>query len=181
MEIKKNDVALLVHSCDRYELLYKGFEFFFSKYWNFDVDCNYYFATEGKDVTINRFKTICSGKGEWSDRLVYLLKNCINEPYILYLQEDMWLNKAVNPLFFNQLFKTVISNKWQQVKLHSSNVYTTISTDTFIEGFGVTIIDNAKSDFLMSHQITLWDKEFFLKQLQKREHPWRNERKATKS
>lgn len=44
------DFALLVHSCDRYELLYKGFEYFFSKYWDFDVKCKYYFATEEKKL-----------------------------------------------------------------------------------------------------------------------------------
>ncbi len=180
MEIIKNNVALLVHSCDRYELLYKGFEFFFSKHWDFDINCNYYFATEDKKVTVNGFQNIRSGKGEWSDRLIYLLKNCVEEPYILYFQEDMWLNKTINPLFFNELFNTTISNKWQQVKLHSSGVYSTNPTNIFIEGFNVAKIDNNKSDFLMSHQVTLWNKEFLLKQLYTKEHPWRNERKGTK-
>ena len=179
MEIK-HSVALIVHSCDRYEFLYKGFEFFFTKYWDFDIDCKCYFATEDLNVSIKNFTTIQSGKGEWADRLSFLLNKKIPEKYILYVQEDMWLDKKVNANFFNQLFDLTEKNNWKQVKLHSSDVYKTIGTDVFIEGFNLSRVDNEKSDFLMSHQITLWEKDFLIKQLYKKEHPWRNERRATK-
>lgn len=175
----KNNVALLVHSCDRYEFLFKGFAFFFSKYWDFDINCNYYFATEEKVVRVKGFENICSGKGEWADRLARILKEKISEKYILYFQEDMWLNKNINASFFNQLFKLTEKNNWKQVKLHSSEIYQTNPTDFFIDGFNIARLDNKNSDFLMSHQVTLWNKDFLLKQLHKQEHPWRNERKGT--
>ncbi len=174
-----NRVAVLVHSCDRYEFLYKGFEYFFSRHWDFQIPCKYYFATEEKNININGFENILSGKGEWSDRLAVLLKE-IPEEYILYLQEDMWLDKDVGNIFFKELFDLTIANKWKQVKLNSSQVYKTVPTSIFIEGFNIAAIDNKKSEFLMSHQITLWDKQYLLKQLLKGEHPWRNERKGTK-
>jgi hypothetical protein len=172
-------VALLVHSCDRYEFLYKGFESFFSRYWNFDISCNYYFATEEKKVEVRGFQNIQSGKGQWTDRLAVLL-TMIPEEFVLYFQEDMWLTKPVNEKFFEELFALTIKNDWKQVKLHSSEVYKTRATDIFIEGFNISKIDNDASDFLMSHQVTLWNKEFLLDQLPKDEHPWRNERKGTK-
>ncbi len=173
-------VALLVHSCDRYEFLYKGFEYFFNTYWDFGINCKLYFATEELDTNIKNFTTIQSGKGAWADRLLVLLKNKIQEDYILYFQEDMWLNKKVSKNFFNALFELTIANHWQQVKLHSSDVYTTRETNYFIEGFNMAEIDNAASDYLMSHQVTLWNKDFLMNQLYKNEHPWRNERKGTK-
>ncbi len=179
MSIYKNKVALLVHSCDRYEFLYKGFEFFFSHHWDFNIPCNYYFATEEKRVTINGFLSIQSGKGQWSDRLSILLKK-IPEDYIVYFQEDMWLNKDVNLNFFSQLFKLAIYNDWKQVKLHSSEVYKTVPTSFFIEGFNIAKLDNVASEYLMSHQVTLWNKNFLIEQLKKSEHPWRNERRGTK-
>lgn len=175
----KNNVALLVHACDRYEFLYKGFDYTFSKNWNFEIPCSYYFATEVKDVTIKGFTNIKSGKGEWADRLATLLKS-IDEEYVLYFQEDMWLSKPVNPKFFSELFQVASTNNWQQVKLHSSDVYNTRETENFIEGFNISEVDNKASNFLMSHQITLWKKDFLLAQLYKKEHPWRNERKGTK-
>src|SRR4051812_14418350 len=179
MSISKNKVAVLVHSCDRYEFLYKGFEYFFSRYWDFGISCNYYFATEEKKVKIDGFENIQSGKGQWADRLSILLKK-IPEDYVLYLQEDMWLNKKVNRNFFNQLFQLAGNRDWKQVKLHSSEVYKTIPTPIFIEGFNIAKIDNAASQYLMSHQITLWNKVFLGEQLKKDEHPWRNERRGTK-
>ena len=176
---QNNNIALLIHSCDRYELLYKGFEYFFLKYWNFNIDCTCYFATEEKEVTIRGFKNIRSGKGEWADRLSFLLKEKVKEEYVIYLQEDMWLNKKINAGFFNELFTLAKENNWDQIKLHSSTVYKTHPTDLYIHGFNISKIDNKNSDFLMSHQVTLWKKEFLLAQLHKREHPWRNERKGT--
>jgi hypothetical protein len=179
MADSNNKVALLVHACDRYEFLYKGFESFFSRHWNFSIPCSYYFATEEKEVEIKGFQNIRSGKGQWTDRLAVLL-NKIPEDYVLYFQEDMWLNKDVNEVFFNQLFEITVENEWKQVKLHSSEVYKTLPTDIFIEGFNIAKVDILASEYLMSHQVTLWNKGFLLDQLPKGEHPWRNERKGTK-
>lgn len=172
-------VALIVHSCDRYQFLYKGFESFFVRHWDFEITCNYYFVTEELKVEISGFTNIQSGKGQWTDRLANVLTD-LKEDYILYFQEDMWLTKKVNNAFFNQLFKVSATRDWKQVKLHSSEVYKTLPTSLFIEGFNIAKLDNAASDFLMSHQVTLWNKHFLLNQLHKNEHPWRNERKGSK-
>ena len=172
-------VALLVHTCDRYEFLYRGFEYFFLRHWDLNIPCKYYFATEEKTANVKGFENILSGPGEWSDRLAVLLKK-IPEDYVIYFQEDMWLCKDVNPVFFQQLFEMAIGKNWKQVKLNSSNVYITIPTPIFIEGFNIALIDNKKSQFLMSHQVTLWNKQHLLNQLVKGEHPWRNERKGSR-
>jgi hypothetical protein len=176
----ENDFALLVHACDRYEFLYPGFEYFFSRHWDFTIPCSYYFATEQKPATVKGFTNIMSGPGEWADRLRHLLTEKIKERYILFFQEDMWLTKDVNPNFFKQLFREVEANKWKLVKLHSSGVYKTIPTEIFIEGFNLAKLDNEESDYLMSHQVSIWDREFLAQQLKKGEHPWRNERRGTK-
>ena len=175
-----HNFALLVHTCDRYAFLYPGFEYFFSKYWDPSIRCNYYFATEEKETDISGFTNIRSGKGEWADRLRNLLTHQIKEDYVIYFQEDMWLHAPVNTNFFNQLFERVTVNGWDQVKLHSSDVYTTVPGDGFIDGFNIARLDNRQSGFLMSHQVTIWKREFLIKQLFPKEHPWRNERKGTK-
>jgi len=176
----QSQVALIVHSCDRYAFLYKGFQIFFEKNWDSATNCNYYFATEATTHAFGKFQNIQSGKGEWADRLAFLLREKISEKYVLYFQEDMWLSSPVSALFFNQLFELAEKNNWQQVKLHSSDAYSTRAGDLFIEGFNIAILNNTESRFLMSHQVTLWNREFLLQQLYKNEHPWRNERKGTK-
>jgi hypothetical protein len=175
------DLAVLVHTCDRYEFLYEGFTFFFNKYWDRNnLPCAYYFATEELKIDLQGFTNIRSGKGEWADRLRYLLENVITEKYVIYMQEDMWLNKPTKATFFEQLFQFIQKNNWQQVKLGSSAVYKTVPTSFEIEGFNIAMLDNQASGYLMSHQITVWDREFLIRQLYKGEHPWRNERRGTK-
>jgi hypothetical protein len=158
----------------------QGFSAFFNKYWDSSIPCNYYFATENLDVNIEGFKNIRSGSGQWSDRLAYLLRNEIQEKYVIYFQEDMWLNKPVSPTFFTELFTLIEANNWKQIKLTSSDVYHTNTTGIEAEGFTIAQLDNEKSGYLMSHQVTIWDREYLLNQLPKDEHPWRNERKGTK-
>ncbi|MNK14806.1 hypothetical protein D3C87_329370 [compost metagenome] len=175
----KKNIALIVHACDRYELLFKAFDYFFAKNWDFEIPVNYYFATEEKSVDFKNFKNIKSGKGEWSNRLSNLLDQ-IEEEYVIYFQEDMWLNKPVDKDVFTELFKLVLANKWNLVKLNSSDVFKTTSTNIFIKGFNVSKLNNQESNFLMSHQVSLWNKAFLKQQLKPNEHPWRNERKGTK-
>lgn len=176
----ENKVALLVHSCDRYSFLYKGFQIFFEKNWDNKTNCSYYFATEESNYAFDKFQNVQSGQGAWADRLALLLHEKIREKYVLYFQEDMWLTSPTSAFFFNKLFEMAEKNNWQQVKLHSSDAYITKPGSLFIEGFNIATIDNEQSKFLMSHQVTLWNKDFLLAQLQKKEHPWRNERKGTK-
>ena len=176
--MSKKKVALLVHSCDRYELLYKGFEYFFRRNWDIDIPFTYYFATEEIEAEVEGFKNIKSGKGEWTDRLRNLLDQ-IDEEYVIYFQEDMWLTEPVSRTFFEELADLTIKNNWQQVKLNSSDVFKTEPTDQYIEGFNIAKINNQESKYLMSHQITLWNKQFLKAQLLPNEHPWRNERRGT--
>jgi len=144
---------------------------------NAAVKC--YFATEEIPVNFKNFENIKSGKGQWSNRLSTLLDQ-IEEDYIIYFQEDMWLSKAVDQSALSRLIELAIQNKWKQVKLNSSSVFSTIKGETFLNGLNISKLDNEKSGFLMSHQVTLWNKEFLKKQLLPNEHPWRNERKGTK-
>ncbi len=175
----KNKVALIVHSCDRYALLFKGFDYFFKENWDFTIPCSCYFATEEIDVNFDKFTNIKSGRGEWTNRLVSLLDQ-IEEDYVLYFQEDMWLNKPINAVFFMELFDLAIKNNWNQVKLNSADVFKTNQTPIFIEGFNISKLINKESGYLMSHQVTLWRKDFLKDQLKPNEHPWRNEREGTK-
>jgi hypothetical protein len=179
MNKEEINVALLVHSCDRYEFLHKGFYYFFSMFWNYDIPVKCYISTEEKDTVIPGFENIKSGKGAWADRYRYLLTEKIKEDYILFFQEDMWLTKKANSTFFKELFKMMFEKKWKMIKLHSSDVYKTTATLNFIEGFNLTTVDIEDSKFLFSHQVTLYHKEFLLSQLLKNEQPWENEMKAS--
>lgn len=175
-----DEIALIVHTCDRYQLLYPGFEYFFKRNWPFyEVNIKYYFLTEEADYQSDLFTNIKTGKGEWSDRLLNGL-NQIPESYIIYFQEDMWLSRPVTGDTIVKTIKFAVDKGVNLFKLSSNNVYNTTSTGNYIDGLSVSVLNNKESKFLMSHQVSIWKKSFLAEQLQHHEHPWRNEREGTK-
>ncbi len=173
------NIALIVHSCDSYRLLCRGFEYFFKKYFPYrDVPISYYFLTEEEDYNSSIFTNIKTGKGAWSDRLLKGLQQ-IPEQYIIYFQEDMWLDKPVDADTINQVINFATDHQTDLFKLSSNSVYKTNPAGRYINGLALTLLDNSRSKYLMSHQVSLWEKSFFTAQLRFREHPWRNERKGT--
>jgi hypothetical protein len=175
-----NQIALIVHTCDRYQLLYQGFEYFFKKNWPYkELDIKYYFLTEELDYQSDVFTNIKTGKGEWSDRLLNGL-NQIPEPYIIYFQEDMWISRPLSAELVAKVIQFALDKSVNLFKLSSNAVYYTTSTGNQIDGLAISILDNKASKYLMSHQVSIWKKTFLADQLQYHEHPWRNEREGTK-
>lgn len=172
------NVAILVFACDRYELLYRGFDYFFKKNIPSHIVNNVYFATEEKDLKIQGYSHLKSGKGEWTNRLKVVLEQ-IEEEYIIFLQEDMWFSQKVPELIFQKAIEYALANKIQLLKLHSADIYKTIPSSIDIEGLQLTKLDKKQSEFLMSHQVSCWNKDYFFNQLKDHEHPWRNERKGS--
>jgi len=174
-----DQIALIVHTCDRYKLLYQGFEYFFKKYFPYgDIPIRYYFLTEEVDHESDVFTNIKTGKGEWSERLLRGLE-AIPENYIIYFQEDMWLTRPVDADTVKQIIDFAFLQEADLFKLSSNSVYKTNPAGKHINGLAVTLLDNSRSQYLMSHQVTAWNKSFLMSQLRFKEHPWRNERKGT--
>jgi hypothetical protein len=172
-------IALIVHACDRYQLLFEGFYHFFKENGGLDLPIKKYFLTEKLDVHFEGFENIKTGNGEWTDRLVSGL-NQIESDYILYFQEDMWIDKPLSNTFFESVGSFMVSKNAKLVKLHSSEVYNTEGVGLFMDGLQMSVVDKLKSTYLMSHQVSIWEKKFLIQQLPKNEHPWRNERKGSK-
>jgi hypothetical protein len=179
MKTDKNQIALVVHACDRYRILFQAFEHFFKKNWPLMDSVNSYFLTEEMDYRSDRFTNIKTGRAQWSDRLRTGLQQ-LSEPFVIYLQEDVWLNKPVNEKILREIFTFAVTENPLLVKLHSSEVYQTDPTGKIFGGLLLSKLDNDGSKYLMSHQTSIWNREFLISQLLKNEHPWRNERKGTR-
>ena len=173
------NVAILVFACDRYELLYKGFDFFFKMNWDNSFPMKKYFATESNNIDLEGYTHLKSGHGEWTNRLKLILDQ-IEEDYVIFIQEDVWLNKKITPGILELILSYVMKNELKLLKLNSSEVYTTEELDVNFNGYTLSKVIKESSDFLMSHQISIWNKNFFYSQLKDNEHPWRNERRGTK-
>ena len=177
--MKDRNTAILVFACDRYKLLFKGFDYFFKKNWDNTVPLKRYFATEKEGIDITGYTNLKSGTGEWTNRLRNVLDQ-IEEDYIIFIQEDMWFSKKVPEGILEQIISHTQSNDLKLVKLHCAEVYNTSVLDLNFSGFTLSEVDKKKSGFLMSHQVSIWNKKFLYSQLKNNEHPWRNERRGTK-
>lgn len=167
--MNKPKIAVVVHACDKYQLLFRGFSYFFGKYWPIelpDFSFSLYFLTENVEIEDTHFNIIKTGTQEWSERLRTGL-NQISEEYIIYFQEDMWLKEEVDADTLEQVLAYTFMQRIEHLKLHNSDYYFPHHTETIINGLPLSVLDNTKSEFLLSHQITLWKKSVLLKQMPK--------------
>ncbi len=65
------------------------------------------------------------------------------------------------------------------LKLYTAADYQYQNILAEIAGFPAYQLDK-QSGFLMSHQLTIWNKAFLIEQLRNNEHTWRNEQRGTK-
>ncbi|SFW39784.1 hypothetical protein [Cellulophaga fucicola] len=177
--MKKVKTAILIFACDGYELLFEGFNYFFNKHWGDNSTLKKYFSTEEKDISIDGYINLKSGSGQWTNRLKKVL-NQIEEEYVIFIQEDMWFSKKVPTDILHQIISYVEGNDLKLVKLHSSEAYKTEATSIDFSGYTLSEAIKKESNFLMSHQISIWNKDFLYEQLKDNEHPWRNERRGSK-
>lgn len=163
-----------MHGCDRYIGLYPGFEHFFRKYWPEGLPIQYFVITEEVDYESDLFTTIKSGKGEWSDRLANAI-NQIPVDYLIYFQEDFWLTTKVEKSFLENLIEIekTIGESISLVKLHSG--YESDGTVASIGGHDLLRVSKRNSEYLLSHQVSLWSKQFLLSCLRPGESAWENE------
>lgn len=171
------DLAIVVHSMDSYSKFWKGFFYYFDKYWDEKIICKKYFLTENKKYDHKNFINIRTGKGEWSDRLKRGL-SCIKEDNVLYLQEDFWLKERIDNSLMENIYLFFKEKDLNIFKMHHTQ-YRYIETDESIDKHKLYKIKTT-SAYLVSHQMSLWKKDFFLFCLFSNENPWDNEKKGTK-
>lgn len=166
------NLSLLVHTFNKYERFWPGFLSGFHEY------CYYikpsYFGTDlpgHQPWDFSDFKVIYSGAGEWSDRLRSLLEQ-IPTDYVLYIQEDMWPTKP--PPNLSELIDIVIKNDLYRLQISPIVQFYSLFGDK------IPLFFHYKSKYLVSHQPSIWKKDFLLRCLKHNEDPWKNEYEGTK-
>jgi len=169
----ENKISILVHTCDSYKFLWKGFVHYWKQYW-VDKSIVKYFCNEEKDVNFDGFLNIKTGKGEWSDRLEIAL-NLIQTEYVLYVQEDMWLKKSLPKNLLRKLLNIMEERDILCIRIFPKNKLCSYEFET-----PPLRKMSRNSLYLLNHQISIWNREFFLTCLEKHETPWVNEKEGTK-
>jgi hypothetical protein len=160
------NLAVLVSSCDKYHDLWNPFFTLFFRYW---PDCPYpvYLVSNHLIYSDSRVNTIAVGDDrDWSSSLKNALLH-ITQPYLILLLEDYLIEERVDTEYIEAL--TVYMKKR---KAGCLRIFPT-------PGPNVGCVDNHRvgeiskgSDYRLSLQAAIWDREVLLGLLRVGESPW---------
>lgn len=169
--------TILVNSTDSFEDCWYPFFTFFSRYWSGNKP-NVVLNTETKDFSYTGLDITCSivGKKNPTQRLAWgecLLRSLdqISTEIILYLQDDYFINAAVDVEQINAFVKIMLEEE-----------YSHISLVTFSNGgpwhptkYPLLSEVDQKASYRISLQAGLWRKERLRFYIRRHETPWQFE------
>uniref|UniRef100_A0A6C0K9N4 Glycosyltransferase 2-like domain-containing protein n=1 Tax=viral metagenome TaxID=1070528 RepID=A0A6C0K9N4_9ZZZZ len=163
--LKKPEYPVILHTCDKYEQFWNHWYFFFRKY--VSGVSKVYFVTEEKEpVFSDEVTVIKTGGGPWGKRLLIAFEQ-ISEPYVYYMQEDFWATQAFNPSTYVPTFF-----HYGMDALRITDRSPLYSLD---QVSGTLYRFKQNSDYLMTHQFSLWKRDYFRKWIRAEDEPWGNE------
>lgn len=174
MTSQKCNISLLVHTFNGYEFYWPGLVKGFRNFWKENIPL--YLGTNTPHHSLrdlSPFHILYSGPGEWSDRLIRLLKQ-VNSEYIWYQQEDHWPFREPPKLDYLMGLVRKYSLKRLQISQQKDTFYSVYPGDELL--FFNT---KAKTRYLVSHQPSIWKKDFLESILEPNETPWINEWQGT--
>jgi hypothetical protein len=191
------DISLLIHTCDNYSKFWNGMLFSLDFNWDFK-SIPVYWASE--EISIhdynftcselpykpnNQIKQILTGKTDkngFSTRMINAL-NQINTKWVIYMQEDMWLLSKIPTQTISKLLLFADIKKIDSIKIHTKlryyDQYRLENTDHIIDEIKLQKYLNGEN-FLLSHNATIWNREYLINHLLEGEDPWVNEIEGSK-
>lgn len=182
---KNDDISVVIQTCDKYDFLWKGWFLTFMNNWAWELGWPVYFCTEQKKLPYHnsKIKSIQSpasiNADGFSTRAIDIL-NKIKTKYVLYMQDDMWLDTKVNKQTMLEAFYNIKHFDWNCLKIHGRFWFNYSLSKTNIFADGIRILkQNSESEYLLSHNASIWNREFLLSVMEPNENPWKNEQLGT--
>ncbi len=153
----REDVSIIVMSCDAYSDLWHDFFVLKDLYWN---KCEYptYLVTNSKDCTENNVKTIlCGDVLNWTGRLLYSLEQ-IHSKYVILMLEDYYISDYVDSKI-SEAITFIESNNVVYYKLEER---TPLFTEYYGDSKFLKKID-ANVEYGISLLTSIWSVDFLKK------------------
>jgi hypothetical protein len=169
-----SSVAVVISSCDAFFDAWRPFVFFFRKHWS---DCPFpvFLIVNGLRVRSRIVQPLSVGPDrEWASNMMTALES-IPQPYILYFQEDYFLNGRVNNSLLAQDFAYAFDNDVASFCFQARGQLEP-NFQPLNDRFGVVPRD---SDGRTRLQVTLWKKAVLQNILRPGESAWNMEARAS--
>lgn len=170
----QNSVAILVSSCDAFFDAWQPFAFFFRKFWPACPFPAYLIANE-LSVRSQIFRSLAVGPDRgWASNMKSALRQ-IEEPRVLYFQEDYFLNAPVRTETLAADFEYAFANDVDALCFRARSEMDA-GFQPINDRFAVVPRD---SDGRTRCQVTLWKRESFLSILREGENAWEMEARGS--
>lgn len=169
------NVAIIIHTCDKYKFLWDGFFYYFLKYWDEAICSKVYFCTEEDGAYRGIDNVITTGVAEWGERLHRILDSLpANIDTIFYMQEDFWLHRTLPKHVFESRLR--VFREWDM------DAYRCCADSKHFKFTGKYPPQQFTTDspYLITHQASFWKRNFFRSCVLSHEDPWVNEKAGTK-
>jgi hypothetical protein len=174
------NIAIIIHTCDKYNFLWAGWRHYFQKYWDPAIESPIFFCSETLTTAPDMegpfaWFHILTGKGEWGERLHKILDSLPTEiDTVFYMQEDFWLHRTLPAHVFQSRYETF--KKWNM------DAYRCCAPSKHFKFRGKYPPRHYAPDspYLVTHQASFWKKDFFRSCVLPHEDPWQNEKEGTK-
>lgn len=167
-------VAIVVSSCDAFFDAWRPFAQFFERFWS-DCPFEVVLLTNQLSVHSSRLRPVAVGKDRgWSSNLLSALAQ-IQHPYVLYFQEDYFLNAPVRTEQLADDFAYVIASSADSLCFRARSEPDR-GTERLNDRFGVVPLN---SDGRTRCQVTLWKRSALQSILRSGETAWDFEARAS--
>src|SRR3954468_10990980 len=169
-----SSVAVVVSSCDAFFDAWRPFVFFFRKHW---ADCPFpvYLIVNRLKVRSSVVQPIAIDPDrQWASNMATALES-IPQPYLLYFQEDYFLNGKVNNSLLAEDFAYAFDNDAASFCFHARGQLEP-DFQPLNDRFGIVPPD---SDGRTRLQVTLWKKEVLQAALRPGESAWNMEARGS--
>lgn len=173
MIIENKDCAVIVSSCDAFDDVWRPFFTLFFTYW---PDCPFpiYLITNFKTYPDSRVTTLAVGEDKsWAENTRKALSQ-IPEGHIIWLLEDLLLEKPTNTGYLLKLLEYVKNQHAATVRLYP----TPPPNQDFVNDLNLGQV-STDADYRASLIAGIWNKEIFLSLLKDGENPWQMEMNGT--
>lgn len=159
------DIGIFIASCDKYSDLWYPFFCFWNKYW---PDCNLPIYLMSNKKRFDGVTQLFVSEKNWSDEMLSALDQFPHE-YILYIQDDYFLNKKVNNERIKQILKLVEENQPAYFRLFP---HCGPPKEELLGGYKDVQFISKGTSFITSLQAAIWHKESLKQILLSGENIW---------
>ncbi len=174
------DTIFLVHSGDHSEHVWDYWYYYWKKYYTC-TEIDTIFLCENIDKKYEGVRFFHTGSVSWADGLIDFL-NAVPASYIIYQHEDYFLTEKTNEKLLYNLIDICKKHNFNLLKccgwwggfMDDKAPY----QEAFEFGENIWRYNN-DSNYLISHQTSIWKRDFLVTTLRRGETPWQHELAGT--